>query len=215
MATKRLPAEQRSKQILRCAIRVFAKKGYHGATTKRIAEEAGVAEALIYRYFGSKRGLFTEAVRRTAERLVDGLEQAFARFPDHPARAVEATYDFYLRLLLKQKDLAKMVFLVSAELDDPEVRDVYLPHQERALKVITQAIRGWQERGVLRADIPRRAAAWLLLGGFQVLALMKHAGRLDELDARAALELARPFLSGDGTGWPLGPGGRLAAVEVD
>ncbi len=195
MATKRLPAEQRRKQILKCAIRVFAKKGYHGATTKKISEEAGVAEALIYRYFGSKQGLFTDAVQRTSERLVGGLEAALGAFPNDPGRALKRVYEFYLKLLVKQRDFAKMIFLVSAELDDPEIREIYLPHQERALKVISKAIIGWQEQGILRSNLPPRAAAWLLLGGFQVLALMKNSGRIDELDAGAALELARPFLA--------------------
>ena len=193
MATKRLPAEQRRKQILRCAIRVFARKGYHGATTKSISLEAGVAEALIYRHFSSKKGLFTEAVRRTSERLVNGLERAFEENLDDPMKAMQAIYEFYMNLLMKQKDLAKMIFLVSAELDDPEVRDVYLPHQERALKVITKTMKVWQDRGLFRPDVPRRAAAWLLLGGFQVLALMKHSGRLGEFEPRIALELIRPF----------------------
>jgi AcrR family transcriptional regulator len=194
MATTRLPAEERKKQILRCAISVFAHKGFHGATTKRISEEAGVAEALLYRYFGSKRGLFNEAVRRTAEFLVDGLERVLREHPDDPVRAMSATYEFYLGLLVKQKDLAKMIFLVSAELDDPEVREAYLPHQERALRLFTRAIRGWQKRGLLRADLPPRAGAWLLLGGYQVLALMKHSGRLEEIEPSVAFELARPYL---------------------
>ena len=194
MATKRLPAKERRKQILKCATRVFAKKGYHGATTKRISEEAGVAEALIYRYFGSKKGLFSDAVERTAERLVDGLESALSEHATDPTRAMARIYDFYVKLLVKQRDMAKMIFLVSAELDDPEVRDVYLPHQERALKVISRAVRAWQAEDILRKDVPPRAAAWLLLGGFQVLALMTNAQRLEEFDPRLALELARPFL---------------------
>jgi AcrR family transcriptional regulator len=194
MATKRLPAEERRKQILKCAIHVFAQNGYHGATTKRISRAAGVAEALIYRYFGSKQGLFAEAVGRTAERLVEGLEKALGNSADDPVPAMQRTYEFYRRLLIKQRDMAKMIFLVSAELDDPVVREVYLPYQERALKIITRAIRRWQEKGRIRSDVPPRAAAWLLLGGYQVLALMKHSGRLEEFDPRIALELARPFL---------------------
>ncbi|MCA9565884.1 MAG: TetR/AcrR family transcriptional regulator [Myxococcales bacterium] len=195
MVTKRLPAEERKKQIVKSATAVFARKGYHGATTKRISQEAGVAEALIYRYFGSKKGLFSDAVRRTAERLVHGLEAALTLHPDDPSLAMQEVYTFYLDLLLKQRDLAKMIFLVFAELDDPEVRDVYLPHQEHALDVLSTAIRRWKKTGALRSDMPSRASAWLILGAFQVLALMKHSGRIDEIDPKAALELALPFLS--------------------
>ena len=41
-----MPAAKRKKQILLSAIRVFARSTYHGATTKNIAEEAGVKLAL-------------------------------------------------------------------------------------------------------------------------------------------------------------------------
>lgn len=198
MATKRLPAEQRRKQILKCAIRVFAQKGYHGATTKAISQEAGVAEALLYRYFGNKQGLFTDAVERTSQKLVDGLETAFGANQDRPAKAMKDIFSFYTDLLVKQRDFAKMIFLVFAELDDPEIREIYLPHQKRALRIISTAIARWQEKGILRADLNAKASAWLLIGGFQVLALVKHSGHLDQLDPAVALELARPFLADGG-----------------
>jgi AcrR family transcriptional regulator len=194
MATKRLPAAQRKKQILRCAIHVFAQKGYHGSTTKRISQEAGVAEALIYRYFGSKEALFVEAIEKTGEKLVEGVESVLEEYSDNPSIAMSRIYAFYLNLLVKQKDMAKMIFLVSAELDEPVVRKVYLPYQERALKAISRAVKSWQIAGILREDVAPRAGAWMLLGGFHVLALMKHSGKLDELNPRAVLALVRPFL---------------------
>lgn len=43
--------------LIRAATRAFAKYGYAGATTKRLAEEAGVSEGLFYHYFPGKRRL--------------------------------------------------------------------------------------------------------------------------------------------------------------
>ncbi len=48
--------------ILDAARRVFTIRGYDGCGTREIASEAGVNVALINRYFGSKLGLFSEAV---------------------------------------------------------------------------------------------------------------------------------------------------------
>ena len=47
--------EARRTQILMGAAQVFAKKGFHKATTKEIAQAAGVAEGTIYNYFKNKR----------------------------------------------------------------------------------------------------------------------------------------------------------------
>ncbi len=193
MATKRLSSVERRKQILGCAIRVFARNSYHGATTRMISEEAGIAEALIYRYFGSKRKLFSAAVDHTGSRLVAGLQSILDTHPDEPLAALAALLRFYVDLLERHEELAKMIFLVSAELDDPEVREVYLPYQERALSILKGAIERWQAAGFVRDDVAPRAAAWVLLGSYQLLALMKHSGRLDELNLDVALALVRPF----------------------
>jgi AcrR family transcriptional regulator len=54
--------ESRTK-LLEAAARVYAESGFRGATTRRIAEEAGVNEVTIFRHFGSKAALIDEAVR--------------------------------------------------------------------------------------------------------------------------------------------------------
>lgn len=49
--------EARRRQILRGAAQVFAAKGFQKATTKEIAQAAGVSEGTIYNYFTNKREL--------------------------------------------------------------------------------------------------------------------------------------------------------------
>lgn len=52
-------AEQK---ILDAALKVFASEGYFGATTRRIAEEANVAEVTLFRKFQSKENLLKEVL---------------------------------------------------------------------------------------------------------------------------------------------------------
>ncbi len=49
--------EGRRRSILRAAIEVFAKKGYHGCRIADVAKEAGVAYGLVYHYFKNKEEL--------------------------------------------------------------------------------------------------------------------------------------------------------------
>ena len=58
-------------QLLDAALKVFANAGFRGATTRRIAQEAGVNEVTLFRQFGSKEGLILEAVLRAVTRLRD------------------------------------------------------------------------------------------------------------------------------------------------
>ncbi|HEV3315340.1 MAG TPA: TetR/AcrR family transcriptional regulator [Candidatus Angelobacter sp.] len=54
----RLSAQDRRQQIMTIAVGLFARKGYQGTTTREIAEEAGVNEALLFRHFPSKENLY-------------------------------------------------------------------------------------------------------------------------------------------------------------
>ncbi len=55
-------------KLLDVAIRIFAEAGYHGTTTRRVAQEAGVNEVTLFRQFGSKEVLIREALAAIARR---------------------------------------------------------------------------------------------------------------------------------------------------
>jgi len=60
--TQRRDAAATRNAILVAAKRLFTTKGFEGVGVREIAADAGVTAALVNRYFGSKVGLFEEAV---------------------------------------------------------------------------------------------------------------------------------------------------------
>lgn len=50
--------------LLDAATAMFADRGFDRTTVRDIAKEAGVNQALLFRYFGSKEALFEEAIAR-------------------------------------------------------------------------------------------------------------------------------------------------------
>ncbi len=58
---KQALTEERQGQILDAAVRVFSARGYDGATIRRIARRAGLAEGTVYLYFSGKRELLVAA----------------------------------------------------------------------------------------------------------------------------------------------------------
>jgi len=56
-------------RILRAALEAVAERGYRGATTRLIAQRAGVAELTLFRHFGSKKALVQAALQEFAPRL--------------------------------------------------------------------------------------------------------------------------------------------------
>jgi len=47
----------RKERIMDAALRIFAEKGFQNATITEISKEAGVSEATIYEYYGTKEDL--------------------------------------------------------------------------------------------------------------------------------------------------------------
>ena len=60
-------------KIITAAMTAYAESGFQGATTRRVAEIAGVNEVTIFRNFGSKAALMDEALFRrvAALKIVD------------------------------------------------------------------------------------------------------------------------------------------------
>lgn len=62
-----LRGEETRQRILRAALRVFATEGYDGASTRALAQAAGVNLPAIQYYFGSKEGLYRAVVDHISE----------------------------------------------------------------------------------------------------------------------------------------------------
>jgi AcrR family transcriptional regulator len=71
--------EERRNQILDAAARLFARKGYKGATIREIAREAGVAEGTIYNYFDNKHDLLISLPQRISWPMVSSFVKSARR----------------------------------------------------------------------------------------------------------------------------------------
>jgi AcrR family transcriptional regulator len=76
------------RSILEAACERFLRDGYDQASVRAIAADAGIDAALIFRYFGSKEGLFAEVLETTAEDPTEVLSGDRATFGERVARAV-------------------------------------------------------------------------------------------------------------------------------
>ncbi len=76
--TARLGARDR---ILETSMKLFAEKGFSGTTTKEIAERAGVNQALIFRYFSTKRDLYGAIIEKKIEEE-PGIEEPLKEYKE-------------------------------------------------------------------------------------------------------------------------------------
>jgi AcrR family transcriptional regulator len=112
--------------LLDSACRLFAAKGYAGASTREIATAAGVNEALIFRHFGNKVGLFRAAVvdpfRELIDDFVDEWEATYVSNSMSTEELTGAWIHALNDLMREHRDL--VVALIAANAidaeDDPE-----------------------------------------------------------------------------------------------
>jgi TetR/AcrR family transcriptional regulator, fatty acid metabolism regulator protein len=154
---------EKRRLILRAAITVFARSGYHTSRVSDVAKEAGVAYGLVYHYFGSKEDLLETVFRRTWSRMLEAVEEV--EQSDTTAREqIAGVARIVLGAWQVDPDLVRV--LVREVARSPQLgREVdEIAHAFNALERIV--VRG-QERGELRAEVEPRLAAWILYGALE------------------------------------------------
>lgn len=74
----RTTEESPRERLLRAGLEAFGLFNYEGASTRNLAERAGVNVAAIQYYFGGKEGLYRAVAGTIAERIKQGMEPAAA-----------------------------------------------------------------------------------------------------------------------------------------
>lgn len=82
--------EARRHSIMACAIDVLSKSGMGGLTTDAVAERAGIAVGLIYKYFPDKTELLAAVVAQLLARDIAAVREASIAEKDNPLHALAA-----------------------------------------------------------------------------------------------------------------------------
>jgi AcrR family transcriptional regulator len=73
---RRLPRDERSKQLLETAEAVFSERGVHATSMEEIADRAGVTKPVLYDHYGSKDRLVAAVVERAGSVLAAAVLDA-------------------------------------------------------------------------------------------------------------------------------------------
>jgi AcrR family transcriptional regulator len=102
-------------RLLSAAHETFGALGYRGATTRDIAERAGVTEPMIFRHFGSKAALFQEAAVEPVVGFMDDYVAEWGTRDHGFTEPVREARDFISRLLeVMHGDRELLIAILSA-----------------------------------------------------------------------------------------------------
>lgn len=169
MTLRVAPSNTRT-QLIESACRLFAARGYAGASISSIARELGLSKQALLHHFASKGALYTLAVEQAAAAVLQLLFDAME--DDHPPEdQLAAFFEYYQRLLSVDSSAGQ---LVQRELLDHALTaetggalDTLL----ESLVATVQATERWQGAGVAGA----LAVVTQLLGAVSLMSSAESA----------------------------------------
>lgn len=147
---QRLAPDARREQILLAAERLFAERPYADVATTAIAREAGVARGLLNHYFGDKRALYLEVVRRAS--LLPTLEEVPLPTGALPDRVDEAVR-WFLSSITPERATHLTVRAAEGVGEDAEVRAILDGAHDLAARRVLEMVGGDPDDTAARAAV--------------------------------------------------------------
>ena len=170
----RLPPEERRRQLVECAVRVFARRGLDAGRHAEVAEEAGVSVPTVFTYFPTREAL-VEAVLDAVGRFFLDLADRVQR-EDRPApEALLAHARAFADSVDTDPDYARIWLNWSSAVREG-VWPRYLKLEAKLVERLAENVRRGQREGDYANDVTPEHAARLGLGAAHMIAQLKFSG---------------------------------------
>ena len=164
--------EQARARIIDAALQVFAKKGYHDATMKDVADSIRVSEGTIYLYFKSKRELFKAigdlGERQTAEVISSAIES------EDPVRRF---FDLAADMYEQYEPISGLIFELLAEASrDASLRKIIRGDFDKDRETMRVFLVELQKRNKIGSDLDVNSVALAIVALFYGYAISRLLG---------------------------------------
>jgi TetR/AcrR family transcriptional regulator, cholesterol catabolism regulator len=153
---------RRAPQIIEAAARVFAERGFHGATTQDIADVLGIRQASLYYYFSSKEAALELVCLKGVEGFFEAAK-AIATRPETARERLSLLINSHLSPLLDRGDFVK-VFLNERQHLPTESRRRIGRWSRGLERIFEDVIQDGIARREFRTDLDARLATLAILG---------------------------------------------------
>jgi AcrR family transcriptional regulator len=186
---------RRAPQIIESGARVFAERGFHGATTQDIADVLGIKQASLYYYFSSKEAALELVCLRGVEGFFDAAKAIAAR-PESARERLALLINSHLSPLVNRADFVK-VFLNERQHLPTESRRRIGRWSRGLERIFEEVIKEGIAKGEFRAALDPRMATLAILGMCNAVSSWQRNENVDV--AQISAEFARLVIDGIGT----------------
>lgn len=191
----RMKGEDRRELILARSKHVFASHSYPEASTGILAHESDITEPMLYKHFGSKKGLFLEVLRTSSERFMERWQKIVKqRAEEDILDALSHVMLDYCATIKADPDIHKIFFQAIAESGDPEIAQCVSRHNQQIHAFVFHLLEQAKERSLLVPDVDINAASW----GYMSMVLTKQYSQMldvrDKFNDQVMAEMNRLWL---------------------
>jgi len=144
---------------------------FNAITTAQISRKSGVNEALIYKYFGDKRGLLHQVLRDYLDEYLGQMESELKGIKGAFNKLKKIVWS-QMNLYESKRVLAKILLLEVRNYPGYFESESY-GQVKRYSRIITEILKEGIKNGEIRNDIPVTSMRQVLLGGIEHLCLPK------------------------------------------
>lgn len=165
-------------RIIEAAIKVFSEKGFAGASTREIADSAGVNEVTLFRRFGSKKNILHHIIHQAVEiygyhvvvePVAKILEERDLTIRQKLLNLLKDRY----QLIMKHFPLLKIMLQESSL--NTEIRNLFFEKViMKAIKVAEIFIREGIKSGYIKEDVDSMTALRSLMGMLMFLIIQQN-----------------------------------------
>ncbi len=186
---------RRAPQIIEAAARVFAERGFHGATTQDIADVLGIKQASLYYYFSSKEAALELVCLRGVEGFFEAAKAIAAR-PESARKRLALLINSHLSPLVDRANFVK-VFLNERQHLPTESRRRIGRWSRGLERIFEEVIKEGIAKGEFRAALDPRMATLAILGMCNAVSSWQRKENADV--TRITAEFAGLVIDGIGT----------------
>jgi len=182
--------ESRREQILSCAARIFAKKGYHATSISDICKKSDVARGTIYLYFKNKRDIFDTLIKN----FTGDIFRRISVFT--PGEALQPQFNrnmcAVVDIITQNKDLTKIMVSEAVGLD-AEFDHQLILFYARLVEYVEGALTMLQKNGDISKHVNVRLLAYALVGAIKEIAYQWALDGGNVLDMDPLIKTVRQF----------------------
>jgi len=150
--------------ILKAAIKLIARQGYHGTTVQEIANEAGIGVGSVYSYYASKEEILDTIFTDMWNDLISDLERISDSSAGYDLKIEEHTTKLF-ELFFKNRQLALVYINEFNILQHQNYR--YHECYQRYYDILQQLFAAGCESGVFKKELDFAILKYFIIGGIR------------------------------------------------